>query len=155
MIHAVAAKVALGALAAGGLTVGGVSATEHCSPGQVLTSFGCGTVTATAPDTVRGGTGITSATTVNVDFRDSRGNRTTSGISTQDQFEWLGGKKQGKDGDGTLIEVQQTTEHKGGWGPLYKGWIPMKYTQAPVMFKNLPSGPEPAAAPSVETEQGG
>lgn len=165
MLHAAAIKVAAGALAAGGITVTGVSATGHCSPGQVVTSFGCGTVTQTLPDESRQGTGVTSAVTVDVDFRDAGGSRTDSGISHNDVFEWLGGRKPGKNGDGTLIEVKQVTHGKGGWGPAYIGWIPEKYTQAPMMFhkapkadtpkKNETAGTSPSSTPTVETEQGG
>jgi hypothetical protein len=79
----------------------------------------------------------TSAVTpaVGVDFRDDHGNRTTSGISNRDQFEYLGVQREGKNGDGTLIKVRQLTNGRGGWGKLYTGWIPVKYTQLPSMFK--------------------
>ena len=162
MIHAAVAKVVAGAVLAGG-AVAGVGATTHCNPGEVLIGGSCGKVTGTMPDETRG-TGVTSAVTVDVDFRDTNGNRTNSGISTQDQFEWLGGKKQGKGGDGTLIEVKQITHGKGGWGPAYKGWIPVKFTQIPGMFKSAPTVTpeptrtplvEPTPTPTVETEQGG
>lgn len=133
MIHAVALKVAAGALAAGGLTVGGASAVGHCSPGQVVTGFGCGTVKETAPDETRGGT-ITTAVTFDVNFRDDNGDRTSSGLGANDQFHYLGAKKMGKNGDGMLIKVKQTTTGQGGWGSLYEGWIPVKYTQLPSMF---------------------
>lgn len=130
-----AAKVAATAVLAGSATLGvGVAATD-CPAGQEVTIMGCGKVTQTVPDeTIRRGTGTISATTVNVDFRDENGNRTSSGMGTGDQFEWLGGRKPGKNGDGTLIEVKQTTTGKGGWGDRYEGWIPAKYTQIPSMF---------------------
>lgn len=134
MIHAAVAKVAATAVLAGG-AVAGVSATESCPAGQEATLFGCATVTHHPDEENRRDTGITSAVTVNVSFRDNHGNKTDSGISTEDQFKWLGGKKLGKNGDGMLIEVEQTTEGKGGWGSLYQGWIPVKYTQIPSMFK--------------------
>lgn len=81
------------------------------------------------------GTSISSVTPgVGVDFRDDNGNRTSSGLSNQDQFEYLNAKKPGKNGDGTLIKVKQITKGKGGWGSMYIGWIPVKYTQIPSMF---------------------
>lgn len=132
MIQAAAIKVAAGALAATGVV--GVSAAEQCKVGEVLTSFGCGNVTTAPDESHRRGTGSTSAVTTAVTFRDARGNRTGSGLGIEDQFEWLGSKKQGKNGDGPLIEVRQITHGKGGWGPLYEGWIPAKYTQIPSMW---------------------
>lgn len=131
MIHAVAIKAAAGVLVAGGAVVG-VGTTGHCPSGETHTVFGCAKVT-TAPDESTG-TGTISAVTVNVSFRDEGGNKTGSGISTEDQFQWLGQKKPGKNGDGTLIKVKQITHGKGGWGPLYEGWIPVKFTQAPALF---------------------
>lgn len=133
MIHAVAAKIAAGVLVAGGATVGGVSASTHCPPTQVVTGFGCGTVTETVPGETRGGS-ITSAVTVAVDFRDDNGDRTSSGLGAHDQFQYLGAKKQGRNGDGLLIKVRQTTRGQGGWGSLYEGWIPARWTQIPGMF---------------------
>lgn len=67
---------------------------------------------------------------VGVDFRDDNGNRTASGMSPYDQFQYLGQTKAGKNGDGTLIKVRQLTKGKGGWGSLYEGWIPVKYVPA-------------------------
>jgi hypothetical protein len=131
MIQAAAVKIAAGALIASGVV--GVSAAEHCKLGEVATSLGCGKVTQTLPDETKGGS-TTSAVTVPVDFRDADGNRTSSGLGVNDQFHWLGGKKQGKNGDGLLIEIRQTTHGGGGWGPLYEGWIPVKFTQIPSMF---------------------
>jgi hypothetical protein len=130
---AAVAKVVAGTMLAGG-AVAGVGAVEHCPVGEVFANGGCGKVVQTLPDEKRQGTGTISAVTVDVDFRNGDGERTNSGISTEDQFEWLGGKKPGRDGDGELIEVRQITQGKGGWGPLYQGWIPVKYTQIPQMF---------------------
>lgn len=67
---------------------------------------------------------------VGVDFRDDNGNRTTSGLSPRDQFKYLGQRKVGINGDGTLIKVRQITQGMGGWGDLYEGWIPEKYVPA-------------------------
>lgn len=133
MIHAAVAKVAAGAVLASGAVVG-VNAAESCPAGQEATILGCASVTQYPDETIRQDTGKRSAVVVNVSFRDANGHKTNSGISTEDQFVWLGGKKQGKNGDGMLIEVEQVTHGKGGWGPLYRGWIPAKYTQLPSMW---------------------
>jgi hypothetical protein len=133
LFETAAAKVAAGALLAGGVTFGGVAASD-CPTGQEMTVMGCATVKNYDDETIRQGTGSTSFVTVDVDFRDNDGNRTSSGMSNQDQFEWLGGKKPGKNGDGMLIEVKQISTGKGGWGSLYQGWIPVKFTSAPRMF---------------------
>lgn len=71
---------------------------------------------------------------VGVDFRDDEGNRTASGLSPRDEFQFMGMKREGKNGDGTLILVKQLTEGKGGWGPVYFAWIPVKYTVDPTLF---------------------
>ncbi|MFE0472539.1 hypothetical protein ACFW2V_13085 [Streptomyces sp. NPDC058947] len=132
-LEATAAKIA-GAVLVGGATLGVGAATTDCPTGQEMTVMGCAKVTDYEDETVQQGTGSHSAVTVDVTFRDDQGNRTTSGMSSQDQFEWLGGKKPGKNGDGMLIEVKQISRGKGGWGPLYQGWIPVKYTHIPRMF---------------------
>lgn len=132
--------IAVGAAAAaiaGTIALGGAASAADCPAGQQMTVRGCGTVT-TYPDETRSSeTGTSSFVTpaVGVDFRDDNGNRTSSGLSNQDQFVWLGGKKPGKNGDGTLIQVKQTTHGKGGWGSLYIGWVPLKYVSGPEMFK--------------------
>lgn len=128
-----AASVVASVVVAGGAVVG-VGAAKDCPAGQDATLFGCAVVT-TAPDEVKQGTNVNSAVTVDVDFRDAQGNRTSSGMGNEDQFQWLGGKKPGKNGDGALIQVRQLTRGQGGWGPLYEGWIPVKYTQIPSMFR--------------------
>ena len=96
-----------------------------------------GSVLATAPAASADGIDTVSSVTpsVGVDFRDDHGNRTSSGLSNRDQFEYLNARRQGRSGDGMLIKVRQITHGKGGWGPLYTGWIPVKYTQLPSMFK--------------------
>lgn len=71
---------------------------------------------------------------VGVDFRDDEGNRTASGLSPRDEFQYMGMKREGKNGDGTLILVKQLTQGKGGWGPVYFAWIPVKYTVDPSLF---------------------
>lgn len=136
MLEIAAGKLVAGALLAGGVTVTGVAATSDCPAGQEKTVFGCAEVQHYEGETVQRGTGKISAVTPSqgVTLRDKNGNRTGSGLSNQDQFEWLGGKKPGKNGDGVLIEVKQITQGKGGWGSDYIGWIPVKYTQAPQMF---------------------
>lgn len=137
MLEVIGVKVAAGVLAAGAVTGGAVQIADGCPAGQDMTVFGCAKVQGYPDQSSSSGTNIRSSITPagGVDFRDSRGNRTGSGISNEDQFEWLGGKKPGKNGDGTLIEVKQVTHGKGGWGPLYQGWIPVKFTQLPSMFK--------------------
>ncbi|MCP9209510.1 hypothetical protein [Streptomyces cucumeris] len=120
---------AASAVLAGSLAIGAPAASAAgCPEGQVKTSMGCG-------KTSKGTNSISSVTpAVGVDFRDASGNRTSSGLSNSDQFEWLGGKMTGKGDDGMLIEVRQVTHDMGGWGPLYQGWIPVKYTQLPGMW---------------------
>ena len=131
------AKTVAGAVLAGGATLGVGVAVKDCPAGQEMSVMGCAKVT--HHPSGRKGTGTHSAVDgrkapSGVDLRDGNGNRTTSGLGPDDQFEWLGGKKPGKNGDGTLIEVKQVTTGKGGWGPLYEGWIPVKFTQIPSMF---------------------
>lgn len=128
------AKAVATATLAGSSALGINMAVTDCPAGQEMTVFGCGKVTSHPDESIHQGTGSHSAVTVPVDFRDESGNRTSSGMGTGDQFEWLGGRKPGKNGDGTLIEVKQTTTKMGGWGNLYTGWIPVKYTQIPSMF---------------------
>jgi len=135
LFETAAAKTVAAAVLAGGATLGVNAAVTDCPAGQEMTVVGCAEVTH-HPDETKWGTGTNSATTVAVDFRDQNGNRTNSGMGAEDQFEWLGGRKPGKNGDGMLIEVKQTTTGKGGWGSLYQGWIPVKYTQIPSMFKS-------------------
>jgi hypothetical protein len=137
MLQVVAVKAAAGILAAGAIGGGVVVETSSgCPAGKEMTVFGCATVQNYPGETSSTGTNVRSSVTPSggVDFRDKNGNRTGSGMSNQDQFVWLGSKKPGKNGDGMLIEVEQVTHGKGGWGPLYKGWIPVKFTQAPQMF---------------------
>jgi hypothetical protein len=129
-----AAKAAATAVLAGSATLGVGVAASDCPSGQEMTVWGCAVVKTAPDETIRRGTGTISATTVAVTFRDENGNRTDSGLGAEDQFEWLGGRKPGKNGDGQLIEVKQITTGKGGWGSLYQGWIPAKYTQIPSMF---------------------
>jgi hypothetical protein len=130
-----AAATAASAVLVGGAAVGVSTAAGSCPDGQERTLFGCAKVVEYEGEEVRRGTGTTSGPTVSVAFRDEHGNRTGSGMSASDQFEWLGGKKMGKDGDGMLIEVRQLTKGRGGWGDRYTGWIPVKYTQIPAMFE--------------------
>lgn len=129
-----AAKAVATTVLAGSATLGVGVAANDCPSGQEMTIWGCAVVETAPDETIRRGTGTISATTVAVTFRDGNGNRTDSGLGAADQFEWLGGRKQGKNGDGQLIEVKQITTGKGGWGPRYEGWIPAKYTQIPSMF---------------------
>lgn len=134
LMESAAAKVAAALIAGGAATGVGVSVAD-CPTGQEMTVVGCAKVTHHSDDSGRG-TGSHSATTVSVYFRDADGNKTDSGLGPGDQFEWLGGKKMGKNGDGMLVEIRQTTTGKGGWGSLYEGWIPMKYTQTPRLFED-------------------
>lgn len=139
----IAAGAAAAALA-GTIALGGTASASSCPSGQVKTSFGCGTVTGEIKGEQGHPTGIRSFVTpaVGVDFRDEDGNKTGSGFYPANSFEYLGKKKQGKNGDGTLILVRQETKHdsptvvQSGYGTLYKGWIPVKYTQAPEMFED-------------------
>ncbi len=133
----------------GGLLVTTTAATADtaCGPGgeaevtqetvrnPVTGAMELGTVT-TCPDVTTFRTTVISSVTpaVGVDFRNDDGDRTASGLSSHDQFRFLHLTKEGKGGDGLLIKVRQTTQGKGGWGPLYEGWIPAKYTQIPSMF---------------------
>lgn len=136
-----AAGVAAAALT-GSIALGGTAVASDCKPGQVKTSFGCGDVTGEIKGEQGKSTGITSFVTpaVGVDFRDEEGNKTGSGFYPANAFEYLGKKKHGKNGDGTLILVRQLTRAddgtvtQSGYGTLYKGWIPVKYTQLPSMF---------------------
>lgn len=139
----IAAGAAAAALA-GTIALGGVASASGCPSGQVKTAMGCGTVTGEVKGEQGFHTGITSFVTpsVGVDFRDEAGNKTGSGFYPANAFEYLGKKKHGKNGDGTLILVRQLTRAddgsvtQSGYGSLYKGWIPEKYTQAPEMFED-------------------
>ena len=135
LFETAAAKTVAAAVLAGGATLGVNAAVTDCPAGQEMTVVGCAKVTHYPDELKDGDTGIISAPSVSVAFRDESGNRTGSGMSKWDQFKWLGGKKPGKNGDGTLIEVEQITKGKGGWGSRYRGWIPVKYTQAPEQYK--------------------
>jgi len=137
----IAAGAAAAALA-GTIALGGTAVADDCKPGQVKTAYGCGDVTGEIKGEQGKSTGITSFVTpaVGVDFRDEAGNKTGSGFYPANAFEYLGKKKQGKNGDGTLILVRQLTRDdpgtvtQSGYGTLYRGWIPEKYTQAPELF---------------------
>jgi len=138
-IAAGAAAIAL----TGSLALAGTASADSCKPGQVQTAYGCGDVTGEIKGEQGKSTGITSFVTpaVGVDFRDENGNKTGSGFYPANGFEYLGKKKHGKNGDGTLILVRQMTKSQdgasitqSGYGNLYKGWIPVKYTQLPSMF---------------------
>lgn len=137
----IAAGAAAAALA-GSIAFAGTAAAVDCKPGQVKVMGQCGDVTGEIKGEQGVETGITSFVTpaVGVDFRDESGNKTGSGFYPVNAFEYLGKKKQGKNGDGTLILVRQLTREdpgsitQSGYGSLYKGWIPVKYTQAPELF---------------------
>lgn len=137
----IAAGAAAAALA-GTIALGGTAAADSCKPGQVQTAYGCGDVTGEVKGEQGKSTGIRSFVTpaVGVDFRDEDGNKTGSGFYPANSFEYLGKKKQGKNGDGVLILVRQETKQdsptvvQSGYGTIYKGWIPVKYTQIPSMF---------------------
>lgn len=140
----IAAGAAAAALA-GTIAIGGTASASSCPSGQVKTAYGCGTVTGEVKGEQGHPTGTTSFVTpaVGVDFRDEDGNKTGSGFYPANAFEYLGKKKQGKNGDGTLILVRQMTKAndgasitQSGYGNLYKGWIPVKYTQVPEMFED-------------------
>lgn len=137
------AKAAVVATALTGSLIAGTASASalDCKPGQVKVMGQCGTVT--GEDKRQGrSTGITSFVTpsVGVDFRDNNGNKTGSGFYPANAFEYLGRKMHGKNGDGTLILVRQLTKAddgsvtQSGYGNLYTGWIPVKYTQIPSMF---------------------
>lgn len=139
----IAAGAAAAALA-GTIALGGTAMASDCKPGQVKTAYGCGDVTGEVKGEQGESTGITSFVTpaVGVNFRDENGTKTSSGFYPVNGFEYLGKKKAGKNGDGTLILVRQMTKSadgssvtQSGYGSLYKGWIPVKYTQLPSMFK--------------------
>jgi hypothetical protein len=108
----------------------------ECPAGQEMTTWGCGEVTEHPEQSGMKGMSVISSVTpeVGVDFRNANGKRTGSGLSNKDQFQWTGRTMEGQGRDGLLIEVKQITEDRGGWGPLYMGWIPVKYTQAPGLF---------------------
>lgn len=133
-LKAAVAGVAL----AGSLAVAAPAASATtCAKDQVVIGGQCGTVTSTLPDETRGSritTGIRQDMTTGVTFRDDNGNRTSSGMAVKDQFNFLGPKKMGRNGDGMLVKVKQITKGQGGWGDLYIGWIPVKYTMAPQLF---------------------
>lgn len=137
-IAAGAAAIAL----TGSLALAGTASADSCKPGQVKTAYGCGDVTGEIKGEQGKSTGIRSFVTpaVGVDFRDEDGNKTGSGFYPANSFEYLGKKKQGKNGDGVLILVRQETKQdspmvvQSSYGTLYKGWIPVKYTQIPSMF---------------------
>lgn len=95
-----------------------------------------GTVTECPDVKVSSGARIVSSVTpgVGVDFRDDNGRRTGSGLSNRDQFQYLGATKTGDGEDGALVKVRQITQGVGGWGDLYEGWIPVKYTARPDIF---------------------
>jgi hypothetical protein len=139
----IAAGAAAAALA-GTIALGGSAAASDCKPGQVKIMGQCGNVTGEIKGEQGRHTGISSfvTPTVGVDFRDEAGNKTGSGFYPANAFEYLGRKKQGKNGDGTLILVRQLTKAddgtvtQSGYGSLYKGWIPVKYTQAPGLFED-------------------
>lgn len=137
------ATTAAAAALAGTVALGGVASASSCPSGQVKTAYGCGQVTGEIKGEQGHPTGISSFVTpaVGVDFRDENGNKTGSGFYPANAFEYLGKKKHGKNGDGTLILVRQMTKAQdgasitqSGYGNLYKGWIPAKYTQIPSMF---------------------
>lgn len=137
MLEIAAGKLALaaaGAIVAGGTALG-VNTAGGCPAGQETTIFGCAKVT-NAPDERGAGYGKVSSVTPSggVDFRDVNGDRTSSGLSPADRFQYVGQKRKGKNGDGPLILVKQLTHGKGGWGPLYLAWIPVKYTADPTSF---------------------
>jgi hypothetical protein len=139
----IAAGAAAAALA-GTLVMGGTAAASDCKPGQVKIMGQCGDVTGEIKGEQGVETGINSFVTpaVGVDFRDENGNKTGSGFYPVNAFEYLGKKKQGINGDGTLILVRQLTRQdpgtvvQSGYGSLYRGWIPVKYTQAPELFED-------------------
>jgi hypothetical protein len=132
---------------AGGLivTTGSASADSGCGPGVTAKTSQrmvtnpltgkqeMGTVTECPDVKISAGVTVVSSVTpgVGVDFRDDNGNRTSSGLSSRDQFKYLGLKKVGKGEDGMLVKVEQITQGRGGWGELYIGWVPMKYTARP------------------------
>lgn len=128
----------------GSLAFAGTAAASDCKPGQVKVMGQCGDVTGEIKGEQGRETGITSYVTpaVGVDFRDEAGNKTGSGFYPVNLFEYLGKKKHGKNGDGTLILVRQLTRDdpgtvvQSGYGDLYRGWIPVKYTQAPELFED-------------------
>lgn len=132
-----AAAVAL----TGTLIAGGTAAASDCPAGQTKTAMGCGTVQNSAETGFHTGTTSFVTPAVGVDFRDDSGRKTGSGFYPANAFEYLGKKKHGINGDGTLILVRQMTKKKdgagitqSGYGSLYRGWIPAKYTQVPSMF---------------------
>lgn len=138
----IAAGAAAAAIA-GTIALGGTASATDCKPGQLKTAYGCGDVTGEIKGEQGHPTGTTSFVTpsVGVDFRDELGRKTGSGFYPANGFEYLGRKKHGINGDGTLILVRQMTRAKdgpsvtqSGYGTLYMGWIPVKYTQLPSMF---------------------
>lgn len=139
----IAAGAATAALA-GTLVMGGTAAASDCKPGQVKIMGQCGDVTGEIKGEQGAHTGITSFVTpaVGVDFRNENGVKTGSGFYPANAFEYLGRKKHGINGDGTLILVRQLTRAddgtvtQSGYGSLYQGWIPVKYTQAPELFED-------------------
>lgn len=144
----VVASGAVTVVLAGGLLVTAPAASaDSCGPGQTARSttqevknpltgeMEKGTVTeCVKADEFTGKTISFVTPAVGVDFRDDNGNRTASGLSSNDQFEYLGEKRAGVNGDGTLIRIRQITTGKGGWGSRYEGWIPVKYTSVPSLF---------------------
>src|ERR1044072_6938 len=137
-IAAGAAAIAL----TGSLALAGTASADSCKPGQVKTAYGCGDVTGEIKGEQGKSTGIRSFVTpaVGADFRHEDGHKAGPGFYPANSFEYLGKKKQGKNGDGVLILVRQETKQdsptvvQSGYGTLYKGWIPVKYTQIPSMF---------------------
>lgn len=129
---------AASAVLAGTLVVAAPAAmADSCPVGQEMTAWGCGTVEDHPEQNESRGISTISSVkpSVGVDFRDANGNRTASGLSSRDQFKWLGETMPGNGTDGPLIKVEQISKNSGGWGPLYIGWIPVKYTQAPSLFQ--------------------
>ncbi|MER6605754.1 hypothetical protein ABT282_07515 [Streptomyces sp. NPDC000927] len=93
-----------------------------------------GTVTE-CPDTSTRSTGgtISSITpSEGVDFRNNNGFKTGSGLSNRDRFRYLG-ETRTFNGE-VMIRVKQITSGMGGYGSLYEGWIPVRFTANPSMF---------------------
>lgn len=62
---------------------------------------------------------------VGVDFRDDNGFKTGSGLSPNDRFVYLGEPRM-LNGE-MMVMVKQTTSGVGGYGSLYKGYIPTRF----------------------------
>ncbi|MBD3004553.1 hypothetical protein [Streptomyces sp. 5-10] len=144
----VAAVAAVTIALSGGVLITTAVADSACGPGAIgKTSeqkvlnpatgrYETGTVTDCPDVTTSKPTGtVTSAISPlysAVDFRDSNGVKTGSGLSNRDQFQYLNEKK--TVGGVELIRVKQITKGMGGYGSLYEGWIPVNYTMLPSMF---------------------